>query len=75
MLVSSVQQSGHQLHIYIYVKRVALLCLCGFSLLIFYMYLSYIEDKFQSQEREMGYFPDGPVVKTSRFGFCLWLVS
>lgn len=33
-----------------------------FSLLIFYMYLNYIEDKFQSQE-EMGYFPDGLVVK------------
>ena len=64
-----------QLYIYIYVKRVALLGLCGFSLLVFYMYLNYIEDKFQSQEREMGCFPGGPGVKTSRFGFCLWLVS
>ena len=49
------------------VKRVALLCLCGFCLLSFCMYLNYIEDKFQSQEREMGDFPGGPVVETLRF--------
>lgn len=34
-------------------SRMVALCLCGFYLLSRYMYLNYVEDKFQNQEREV----------------------